>query len=159
MKFIGSIGIALLVLTFPLAAQTAKVIALSPADAAEAKDLYAQRDAILKKIDDLHQKIADKYLSDVKPGPGGLFSGGYIVSGCALTLQANGNVQPCPPPTAAEKKAEEDRKAKEKLQHHLERKYGWSSFEFSEDFKFVVPVVLKYTTNPYWTDGNRIIAN
>lgn len=131
-------------------AQSAKVIALSPADAKEAKDLYAQRDAINKRIDDLHQKVTDKYLSDEKPGPGPSLTG-YITTTCAMILSINGVQPPCPPETADAKKAREDREAKEKLMHHLEVKDDWrNGFEFSDDFKFVVPKSISMPSNPSW---------
>lgn len=145
MKLIGSLVVLLFVLLAPINAQTAKVIALSSADATEIKDLYAQRDAINQKLEEFKQKVADKYLSDEKPGPGPSISGMFIISTCGLTLSMN--AQPCPPETAAEKKVREDREAKEKLQHHLERKPDWFSFEFSEDFKYIVPTKVTFTIN------------
>lgn len=56
--------IAIAVLGFSLAAsgQNAKVIQLSPADAAEAKSLYAQREALDKKIEALREKIQKREL-------------------------------------------------------------------------------------------------
>lgn len=53
-------------LALPIFGQTAKVIALSPADAAEAKILYAQREALDKKIEALREKITRSYLVEDK---------------------------------------------------------------------------------------------
>lgn len=156
MKIIGTLFAIGLILTFPIHAQSAKVIALSPADAKEAKDLYAQRDAINKRIDDLQKKVTDKYLSDEKPGPGG-FSGSGIISmraGCFLSIN-NGQAEPsgCPPETETEKKLRLDREAAQKAEDakktHLERKSGWDQFEFSEDFQFVVPKTSVPLVNSY----------
>lgn len=128
----------LLILCFPIHAQTAKVIALSSIDAAEVKEAYAQRDAIYKRIDDLQKKIADKYLSNVKSGPGNNFitGSGFIVLSQTLC-----------PETEADKKIRKDREEVEKKMTHLERKAGWEIFEFSDDFKFVVPKQT-FTTPP-----------
>jgi hypothetical protein len=145
----------LLILALPLHAQTAKVIQLSPADAAEAKALHAQRDAINKKIDDLQKKITDKYLSVEKPGSGNFLSYSGPVRLCMINAG-------CPPETPEEKKRTEEADKKwresENLKHHLERIPGWDDFQFSEDFKFIVPVEKKYVppsgttfmVNPAW---------
>lgn len=86
-----------LALPFVAFGQTAKVIALSPADAAEAKSLYAQRDAIEKKIADLHVKIEHAYVILAQPP--------------------------------------------EHPDWVMNWKPGWGGgFQFSEDFKFIVPL-------------------
>lgn len=152
MKFTGSL--LLLALSLPLSAQTAKVIALSPADSAEAKALYVQRDTINKKIEELQKKITDKYLSVEKPGPG-MFGSGATNNGCVALFDGSGIPHPpCTKPTAAEKAAADK---EYNSQHHLERIPGWDDFQFSEDFKFIVPVEHKYPSsgptfmvNPAW---------
>ncbi len=140
MKLIGAL-IVLVVLVFPLSAQTAKVIALSPEDAAQIKSLYEQRDALNKKIEEATAKIADKYLMESKPG-----SDHYITCTESGTVSYGTNIcfsLPRHVETAEEKKKHEEEYKKwreaEKKATHLERKQGWSSFEFSEDFKFIVP--------------------
>jgi hypothetical protein len=81
----------------PLFGQTAKVIALSPEDAAQAKALFTQKAEIEKKIKHLEDAVHDKYLITPHHGPSGLY-GTY--------------------------------------------KEGWSAgFDYSEDFKFIVPKV------------------
>ena len=59
MKFVG---IALLLCSITALGQTAKVIALSPEDAKEAKSLYAQQAEIEKRIDMFRLQISDTYL-------------------------------------------------------------------------------------------------
>ncbi len=139
---------SLLILPLPLHAQTAKVMALSSADAKEAADLYAQRDLVNKRIDELQKKIEHSYLMEEKPGPGHSF---LTLGSTDNTLSLCSFNSSCPAPTEAEKKsaakAAEERAAKEKLMHHLERKEGWSSFEFSSDFKFIVPTAPTYASN------------
>ena len=93
-----------------LQAQTAKVIQLSPEDAAKAKALYAQKADIEKQIDDLQQKITATYLAKNK---------------------------------------------------EIQESWGWypwpwlNGFEFSDDFKFIVP---KTGTTGTATTGTITIA-
>jgi hypothetical protein len=158
MKWIGTLFVVLFALSLPAYAQTAKVIALSPADAAEAKDLYAQRDAINKKIADLQTKVTTKYLMEEKPGPGNSF-----IAYSTWCTNPSGQMIACVP-TPAEKRARAEQEEKEKKMHHLELKEGWFSFEFSDDFKFIVPLTYKPTpsttcyANPAWL-SNNLVAN
>lgn len=156
MKCIGVL-LVLLALTFPINAQSAKVIALSPEMAKEAKALYEQRDLINRRIEELRKNVENLYLMDEKPGPSPFVSS-FIISGCGITISSNGR-SACPPETAAEKKAREERVAKEKLQHHLERKPDWYSFEFSEDFKFIVPLQMKISTTSCSQWNSLVPAN
>lgn len=154
------IAVALLMGAISLNAQTAKVIALSPEDAARTKDLYAQRDAINKKIEDNQQRIINKYLMEPKPGSGSL----TVLSGSGLLFCSSSG---CSPETAEEKsKREADYKAyleAEKKKTHLERKTGWPDIEYSDDFKFIVPKNNFTTTAPVtncgWLGNSCLIAN
>lgn len=93
-----AVALFLILAASPLIGQTAKVIALSPEDAAEAKTLYTQKAEIEKRIINLTDTIQHKYLALVPPHEG-----------------LNG------------------------FRHF---KDGWSiGFEFSEDYKFIVPKV------------------
>lgn len=157
MRFATSL-LVFLVFSLPVHAQTAKVIALSPADAAEVKALYAQRDAINKAIEDLHKKVADKYLMEPKPGSG---SWTTSITGSGFLLCTTNGCGPSPETAEEKKKREADYKKwqeSEKKATHLERKEGWSLFEFSEDFKFVVPVKVTYQATPSWIGGNNCLV-
>lgn len=61
--------------------QSAKVIALSTADAEEAKSLYAQQEVINKKIEALQERIKENYLKEraSKPKPNTIC---FSSSGC-----------------------------------------------------------------------------
>lgn len=129
-----------------LYAQSAKVIALSSEDAHSVRDLYAERDLLDKRMAEMQKHIEDKYLSDTKPGRGSnnmIIVGPSVTSGCPAIFSSNGIGANCPSETATEKKAREEREAREKAEDakktHLERKPGWGSFIFSEDFRFIVP--------------------
>lgn len=87
MKYIGVLLI-LFALTFPINAQSAKVIALSPEMAKEAKALYEQRDLINRRIEELRKNVENLYLMDEKPGPGNTLFG--ITIGCGMTISSNG---------------------------------------------------------------------
>lgn len=145
-------------------AQSAKVIALSPDDAKEAKALYAQRDAVNRAIEDLQRRVEERYLSETKPGRGtiGIVSGSNItlststlMSGCFITYNGSGesSTSGCATESAADKKLRLEREAAERAADakltHLERKDGWrEGFSYSEDFKFVVPLQIAPPT-PY----------
>jgi hypothetical protein len=138
-------------------AQTAKVIQLPPEIAKKAEALYKERAMVNEQIEALHKAIEETYLSDVKPGPGNTFIAfdTTITTTCGMTLDPS--AKPCPPETAAERKAREAREAAWNKQHHLERRPGWADFEFSEDFKFIVPKVATFMAQPYscgiWSNG------
>lgn len=100
--------------------QTAKVVQLSPVDVVEIKSLYAQRDEIEKKIADFKTKVEHQYISDEVTYP----------STACITFETMGSCAP-PKPTPAQEKAS----------HHWQLKDGWTSgFEYSEGFKFIVPL-------------------
>jgi hypothetical protein len=112
-------------LSLTIHAQTAKVIALSPEDAAQAKSLYEQKAALEKKIADFQAKIDDKYT---------MVYHDYPTSAC-IQLCPNG-VCPKTPCTDFPKVSEEDKKRA----HVREHEFGWvGGFEFSDDYKFIVP--------------------
>ena len=104
-------------------AQTAKVIALSDADAAKVKSLYDQRADIDKQINDMHEQIRVKYTIRATH-----FS-------CGSAIQTHESAKFC------------------SLQTNI---YGtgtaqetidgwWVGFEYSDDFKFIVPTTYKPT--------------
>lgn len=127
-----------------LHAQTAKVIQLSPEDAAQAKSLHEQKEALDKKIADLQQKIHDNYLSvEVQ----------YPTTACIAFNRAETCIPRKPTP------------AEEKAARGLGPKKGWESgkFEYSDDFKFIVPAPLTFSTGtaitcgPSWIGGTTLI--
>lgn len=99
--------------------QTAKVIVLSPADAAEAKRLYAEKANVEKKIAELQARIRDAYI------------------GVPVIQEGNPKRYVCPKdsdstviwgPTGGPVRCERN---------------GWNyGFEYSDDFKYIVPVPL-----------------
>jgi len=95
-----NVAFAIVLLSVACTAQSARVIQLSPDDAAKVKQLYAQRDAIEKQIADEKDAITAKYLV-AKPGQHGNCLGKYDYAP------------------------------------------GWNcgEFEYSEDFRFIVPQV------------------
>jgi hypothetical protein len=117
----------LLLAATTLHAQTAKVIQLNPEDAALAKSLHEQKEALDKKIADFDDGVRKHYLLETKKE-------GNILT---FAFCSNG---PCPT-----------------------YKQGWSGgFEFSDDYKFIVPTPLRpaitYNTCPsYVYGGNTII--
>lgn len=95
--------------------QTAKVIQLSDRDAAEAKALYASKSEIEEKIRELQERINENYLRKVVNSnidcPSG-FDLGYLTGFTGPTS----------------------------LIQHVCYKNGWTgNFQFSEDFRFIVP--------------------
>jgi hypothetical protein len=100
-------------LTVTSFAQTAKVIQLSPEDAAEAKSLYEQKAAIEQKIEAMEEKVATDYLEDKTKPAAYRYCVKFVGDTC---------VQGGPKDV------------------HYPRRDGWESgFEFSVDFKFIVP--------------------
>lgn len=128
--------LSVLFLAASLHAQTAKVIPLSPEDAALAKSLADQKAAIVQKMDELQKKITDKYLMEEKPGAATF---GYVIT-CGIS--SNGLCTPTQTPPA------------KKGEHHSELKSGWWNFEYSEDFKYIVPRTVTSTITPCtnWTN-------
>jgi hypothetical protein len=70
---VKAIALFLILAASPLIGQTAKVIQLSPEDAAQAKSLYTQKAEIEKKIKDLEDAVHDKYLITAHHGSQGLY--------------------------------------------------------------------------------------
>ena len=140
---------ALLVFCLPLAAQTAKVIPLSAADSAERKTLEDQRAAIELKIKSLDARIQKQYttvLEGDKDSSGsyfgeslttGVFGFSGITWGCVRTLSTD----------PAQEKAYQDCEQRQQSEtaknppppQHMYR-IGWTNgFEYTEDFKYIVP--------------------
>lgn len=136
--------------------QTAKVIALSPEDAAQAKSLYEQKAAIEKKIVDFQAKIDDKYTMVVHNYPTSA-----CITGMSVThkdgTEENLYVPPCVPLKVTPEQ--------EKASHVREHEFGWQyGFEFSEDYKFIVPKTYSppqsvscFWANPAYT--NNAVTN
>jgi hypothetical protein len=92
-------------------AQTALVIQLKPEDAVKAKQLYDEQTKVDQEIKDLQKRIEDNYLSYSMP-----------ISNCTTVLLSSPTVDtPCSPKDLLTVKKE------------------WTTWEFSSDFKFVVP--------------------
>jgi hypothetical protein len=101
-------------------AQTAKVIQLSPEDAAKAKDLYAQKADIEKKIADLQAKIAGGYTTEKKEQQ-------YLNCCCCGIKESDGKTYVT----------------------QFKDGWG-GGFEYSSDFKFIVPKMPPaYSVSPY----------
>jgi hypothetical protein len=139
----------LVFLALPLAAQTAKVIQLSPADATARKALEEQRAAIEQKIKELDAQIQHRYttvLQGDKDASGsyadiGLLNTTGITYACFATISNDPAVlkayQDC------ERSLEAER-AKNPPPPQRMYRIGWASgFEYTEDFKFIVPVLPK----------------
>ncbi len=101
------IAIVILLATLTAAGQTAKVIQLEPADAAQAKLLHEQAVAAAKKEVDFMETVRWKYLK----------SNNAYTSIHLFVSPNNMN------------------------EEHYDLKSGWGdgTFEFSEDFRFIVP--------------------
>lgn len=143
--------LTMLLLTASLSAQTAKVIELSSADAAKAKSLHEAVLAAQKAEQDFRKVVEDNYLMESKPGSGTYSTFGWVGSGGITLCSANGSLAPCSEPTAEEKAEQAKAHAAwveaEKRAHHLERRAGWFDFEYSEDFKFIVPMKVEPVVN------------
>lgn len=118
---------AIMLLTTGAYAQSAKVVQLTDADATQAKSLHDQRDQLDKKIKDFDSSVKHEYLVvSVQPSPS-VFSGSW-----------SGSI------------ASEDGKSVEYV------KPGWgpyADFEYSDDFKFIVPAkpaATPSTSSCYW---------
>ena len=141
-------------LALPVAAQVAKVIELSPEDAATAKSLFDQSYELAKRETAFREKIHDKYLTVEKES-------GTLTSDCTkLTNQGFIEFAPCNPPLPKPKATKVKVSAD-----------GWSyGYEYSEDFRFIVPKQPDvksngciswpntFTTNPVSWCGSTICA-
>ena len=127
-----------LALPLMIPAQTARVIQLSPEDTAKAKQLYQQKAEVEKALVAFTNDIDRRYTQDKKES-----SGNCIVS----AYSGNMTFGEC------------DMNAKPKKVYSWYHKDGWSlGFEFSEDFKFIVPkhqdsnsvtTICPYSETPY----------
>jgi hypothetical protein len=130
-----------------LSAQTAKVVQLSGADAAKVRATHEALDKAQKAWDAVQQQIRDEYVSSFvwvpDEGPGGITVRG-ATAGSVLYYSENGGFMASHPACDAEclKRAEAERARVAKLPKKKEYtvKYEWrGGFEFSEDFRFIVP--------------------
>lgn len=129
-------------LALPLAAQTAKVVSLSPQDTAKAIRLRADLKAAQEAVEKFDLDVKDRYVSDLKDEQKDTCSSGNLtLHATTLCLSSYG----CAEPTSEEK-----RKAQDALDAYRVRCYkavkvayprdGWSGgFTYSEDFKYIVP--------------------
>jgi hypothetical protein len=102
--------------------QTAEVIALDFHDAEEARALYAKQAAVEKQIADFKKMVDEKYLLQQFP---------YKANACICPLEGECN---CPAPVLSKREKEEASKPPYRI--HLP---NWGVWEFSTDFKFIVP--------------------
>jgi hypothetical protein len=102
--------------------QTAEVIALDFHDAEEARALYAKQAAVEKQIADFKKMVDEKYLWEQAP---------YKANACICPLEGECN---CPAPVLSKREKEEASKPPYRV--HL---INWGVWEFSTDFKFIVP--------------------
>lgn len=116
------------------------MIQLSAGDAAQAKSLDDEEKALLKRKQDFRQHIADTYLMESKPGSENIayWGGGGIevITGRSINETPAEKVK-----RLAEEKAWREKQAK---MTHLERKNGWIDFEYSDDWKYIVPTPLTF---------------
>jgi hypothetical protein len=100
--------------------QTAKVIQLSASDAAQAKYLHDQAVAALKRESEFTESLREKYLKATTSDEG---QNHTQTRGYAFATESS------------------------PAHEGYWIKYGWGdgSFEYSEDFKFIVPIVKPYT--------------
>jgi hypothetical protein len=149
MKFVLVIVIVFLGAS-SLPAQTARVIALTPADTTEVSDKYEALQRAQKDWDDLQLKIKEKYtiVSSDDKERGSSYSGWLIInSGAALSSGSfliGGGDNHCE--TAEEKlarkklEAKQEQDYKEYIKNMRYLRLGWEDgFEFTKDFKFIVP--------------------
>lgn len=156
--------IVLLLVPFSAAGQTAKVIQLDPADAAQAKSLYAQQQEINKKLADFTEQMRIKYttVDDKSQDRGNVIvaspitgiTWGCFQSGSSLTFNGSGQMQKSKDDDAAYAKCEKDLAAEQAKQPPLRYyRMGWSDgFVYSEDFRFIVPAPYTPPSNS-WSNG------
>jgi hypothetical protein len=110
----------------PVLAQTAKVVQLSPQDAIKAKQLYDAQVAAEKAYTDFRIDIGNRYVSHEVTSP---------ATACAVIVTPGQSIDfsaSCTPP-----KPTPDQEA---ASHSFQFNQGWwEGFDFSEDFKFIVP--------------------
>jgi len=145
----------------PAAAQTAKVVALSPEDIAQAKELAHESAEYERKAHDFREHIMRDYLVTTDRGKGAstwndpndaapagavwASNGMFYVNGIA---GIGGGDPHCMTPeekakaAAERKKIEDEQAAYEKAHPTKYIRYGWDnpgSFQFSDDFRYIVP--------------------
>ena len=130
-------------------AQSAKVIPLSTEDAAEAKSLSDQQAALEKKKEDFRKSIERKYLttmSDQKDASSCLAEVTDGTSVVTLVGPLNGNVSGLGIPT--------DKPPVERKPYPV-YKSGWDCgrFEYSEDFRYIVPAPEPPLQRQPWCGG------
>jgi hypothetical protein len=140
MKLVQSLVGLLLFSSITCYAQSAKVIALSESDASSIASLYKQKQDIQNKIDKLKIEIGNKYTKT---------DDYYSSTGC-FSVNGSGQLSltTCEQPKLTQGQEEQNKVYIPKV--------GWENgFEFSEDFKFIVPITLNYTS----TYNNTCISN
>lgn len=85
MKYI----VLIVMLAGVMSAQTAKVIQLSPEDAATAKRLDAEQKALTARTEEFRKKVVVKYLVEPEPYLGGVVSG---YNNCSLHAPEKGTI-------------------------------------------------------------------
>lgn len=119
-------------LALPLSAQTAKVIQLSDDDAKQAKYYHDAVAAAQLAEDIFRDKVKVQYTQEDQLWPTAACVSSFSVNGHPIGQPADYNCPPAKPLTPEEKKAAT----------HREYKTGWLyGFDYSEDFKFIVPKV------------------
>ena len=120
----GIVLAIIVILVAPLHCQTAKVVALSPEDAAKAKRLYDAKIAAEMAYAEFQQDIANRYVSHEVISP---------ATACATICTQ----QSCPSTSCTPPKPTPEQ---EKASHSFQLNHGWwDGFNFSEDFRFIVP--------------------
>lgn len=156
---------AVLLMAVTASAQSAKVVRLSPGDAAQAKQLDADQKALSERASKFHDHIVRSYLvttsekeangccdniwHDPEDQQGGTLTGWSSTTsqGFLLRVGSGGDPEHCETPIekanrqAIEKKAKEEQDAYEKA--HPTKYYrdvAWrDGFQFSDSFEYIVP--------------------
>lgn len=135
--------------------QSAKVIQLSAADAAQAKDLQKQQDDLAAKVKAFRTGIVERYLVTANEHEGGgtyygLISGGYAAyAGCFVTINGTtGGILQATSCNESETPAERAKRKKEEAEYKAKLRWykkGWEGglFEYSDDYLFIVPEPAK----------------
>jgi hypothetical protein len=134
--------IALLLYSLGAIGQDAKVIALTPEEARQAKFMQDQVDIAIKRQKDFYESLRHKYTQSMTMGCS-LFQAYGVTNGGSIVVNGQGEIhgvdkdgKPIPPPPPCKKEP----------QYH--DKSGWGDgFRYSEDFKYIVPVQQKPSVN------------
>ena len=135
--------VALVLLVAPLLSQTAKVEELNPDEANQAKALYAEQKDVEKRIEDFRKSIAKKYTMEEK----------YATEPYCINNSSTGLLR--------QDLCSSTRKTKTK---YLDTKEGWESgFQFSEDYRFIVPAhspnTITYNCSGYVPGGSYVVGD